>query len=256
MDITGDCYECSAGFPLEQLLDKNVIFELDGVMESHANFMVNYLLYWLFCYRIGKGERGKELRNLVVFDEAKAVFSPFENSAIGFSPIVYMVSMLREFGVGIIAADQTAQLNNAIFANSQLKVLFSLGRKPNGRRLSRFYGDQRKEDERLKEYLLNLTIEEKCVSPICLPGEIPENFKILLKQNRYVKELWEGTGKTDGDTSNSGYDFSLIKKCIKEGVTDINDLAAILALRPKGAVQMSGKGNQYIRLTIANAIKQ
>jgi hypothetical protein len=129
-------------------------------------------------------------------------------------------------------------------------------RKPDGRRLSRFYGDQRNEDERLKEYLLNLSIEEKCVSPICVPGEIPENFRTLLKENNIIKELWEGAGKTDGDTSNSGYDFSLIKKCIKEGVTDIKDLAAILALRPKGAVQTSGKSDQYIRLTIANAIKR
>jgi hypothetical protein len=125
--MTRGCYDCSAGVPLEKLLDKVVIFELDGVMESHADFMVNYLLHWLFCYRIGKAERGNVLRNLVVFDEAKSVFSPFENAALGFAPITYMVSMLREFGVGIIAADQTAQLNNTLFANTPLKVLFSLG---------------------------------------------------------------------------------------------------------------------------------
>ena len=38
-----------------------------------------------------------------------------------------MISMLREFGVGIIASDQMAHLSNAIFANSQLKVLLRLG---------------------------------------------------------------------------------------------------------------------------------
>jgi hypothetical protein len=125
--MTGSCYDCCVGYALEDFKDKTVVLEGDSVMESTFNFMVNYFLAWLFCYRIGKGERGNILRNLVIFDEAKAVFSPFENATLGFDPIVFMVSMLREFGVGIVAADQTAQLNNAIFANSQLKVLFSLG---------------------------------------------------------------------------------------------------------------------------------
>ena len=125
--MTGSCYDCCSGYPLESLLGKVVVFEMDSVMESTVNFMVNYFLAWLFCYRIGRGERGGVLRNVVVFDEAKAVFSPFENAVLGFDPIVFMVSMLREFGVGIVAADQTAQLSNSIFANTQLKVLFGLG---------------------------------------------------------------------------------------------------------------------------------
>lgn len=120
-------YDCSIGFDLESLLNKTVVFELAGLMETQANFWINLLLHWVFAYRIGKKERGSQLRNIVVFDEAKAVFSPFENPNLGLAPITYMVSMLREFGVGIIAADQTAQLNNSIFANSQLKILFSLG---------------------------------------------------------------------------------------------------------------------------------
>lgn len=125
--INAKMYDCSIGFDLEKLSAKSVVFELGGMAKEQANFWINILLYWLFSYRIAKKERGKLLLNLVVFDEAKAVFSPFENVTIGFAPITYMTSMLREFGVGILAADQTAQLNNIIFANSQLKILFPLG---------------------------------------------------------------------------------------------------------------------------------
>jgi len=120
-------YDCCAGFDIEGLIAKSVVFELTGLIEFQANFWINLLLYWVFAYRIAKKERGNRLLNLVVFDEAKSVFSPFENPALGFPPITYMVSMLREFCVGIIASDQMAQLSNAIFANSQLKVLWPLG---------------------------------------------------------------------------------------------------------------------------------
>jgi len=120
-------FDCSIGFDLEKLLSKSVVFELTGLLEVQANFWINFLLYWIFEYRIAKKERGNRLLNVVVFDEAKAVFSPFENSNIGFRPINYMISMLREFGVGVIAADQTAELNNSVFANTMLKVLFPLG---------------------------------------------------------------------------------------------------------------------------------
>jgi hypothetical protein len=129
-------------------------------------------------------------------------------------------------------------------------------RKPGGARVSRFYGGQRREDERLRAYLLSLDIEQQDDSPVMMPEELPPRFEALLTKNRDIKNLWDGTGKTQGDTSNSGYDYSLIRRCMYQGLTDIRDLGAILALRPNGAVQRSGKGDQYIKTTIANAIKQ
>ncbi len=120
-------YDCSVGFDIEALLTKSVVFELAGLIDFQANFWINLLLYWVFAYRIGKKERGNRLLNLVVFDEAKSVFPPFENPALGFPPITYMISMLREFGTSIIASDSSAHLNEIIFSNSKLKILFPLG---------------------------------------------------------------------------------------------------------------------------------
>ena len=69
------------------------------------------------------------------------------------------------------------------------------------------------------------------------------------------KKLWNNEGKTEtADVSRTGYDFSLVKVCIKKGITDINDLVAILTLRPRGAFQGSGKDEQYIMRTIGNAL--
>jgi hypothetical protein len=129
-------------------------------------------------------------------------------------------------------------------------------RKPGGARVSRFYGGQRREDAGLRDYLLGLDIEERYESPVMMPEQLPKRFEALLNQNEDVRNLWDGVGKTDGDTSNSGYDYSLIRRCMHQGITDIKDLGAILVLRPKGAVQQSRKGEKYIKTTIANAIKQ
>ena len=129
-------------------------------------------------------------------------------------------------------------------------------RKPGGRRLSTFPEVERREDSALRDYLLRLNVEEKTFIPVDLPEKLPAAFEELLAADQKVRELWEGVGKIEGDLSCSGFDFSLVKYCLGKGITDIRDLTAILALRPKGGVRASGKGEHYIRWTIAAAIKQ
>jgi len=131
-------------------------------------------------------------------------------------------------------------------------------KKPSAKKLSKFYGNERVEDFVFKEYLLSLDISEPLGNEISmpLPDTIPDKFKELLEHDKLIQKLWNNEGKTEtADVSRSGYDFSLAKTCIKKGITDINDLVSILALRPEGAYQKSGKGDRYLRLTIANAIK-
>ena len=69
----GNVFDCSSGFPLEELLNKNVVFELNGLSVELQAWLVNMLLCWVFNYRIASGKRGK-LRNMIIFDEAKLVF--------------------------------------------------------------------------------------------------------------------------------------------------------------------------------------
>lgn len=120
-------FDCSIGFDLEKLIHEAVILELHGLLGSHADLIVNYFLHWVFCYRMGIGERGNMLRNLIVFDEAKAIFPPSWNPISGFSSMEMMISQAREFGLGVLAADQTAQLSNMLYANTNLKLLMGLG---------------------------------------------------------------------------------------------------------------------------------
>ena len=134
-------------------------------------------------------------------------------------------------------------------------------RKPGKVQLSRFYGAERVEDNSLLEYLLALPVEpskktstRKAGLPVSTGSSLPEKFQRLLEENTELANLWNGTGKTSGDTSRSGYDMSLMHACIKHGITDIKDLATILALRENGSAQGIGKGDDYIRKTLISAL--
>jgi len=131
--------------------------------------------------------------------------------------------------------------------------------KPSVGVVSTFYGKKRKEDNALKEYLLNLKVSEQNLEHRVVQqnNNLPQLFTALLERDVRLQELWRGEGKTDGsDISRSGFDFSLIKYLLHNGmITDIKILSDILTHRPNGAVQGSGKGEAYIKHTIANAIK-
>lgn len=123
-----------------------------------------------------------------------------------------------------------------------------------------FFGEERKEDAGLRDYLLNMKLPEIKETNLVekVNGELPKLFSHLLKTDSRLHDLWKGNGKNGNtDTSRTGYDFSLARYLIHEvGYSNIDDLQLILSKRPDGAVLGSGKGDQYIRQTISSAIKQ
>ena len=130
--------------------------------------------------------------------------------------------------------------------------------KPTVKRMSHFYGDTREEDDGLRKLLIEATLPEAHHDNIDqkVNEELPKLFVSLMERDSFIKGLYEGHNKNSThDTSNSGYDFSLVRKLISLGYCNLDDLYHILSVRPKGAVKQSGKGDQYIRHTLANAIK-
>lgn len=122
---------------------------------------------------------------------------------------------------------------------------------------SHFYGHDRVEDHALQNHLLDLQLpEQPSGRQVVVPRvELPSWFEALLEHDVVLRQLWRGTGKSPNtDTTRTGYDYSLTKGLLCRGYKDIDELATILALRPEGAVRKSGKGDQYISRTIANAL--
>ena len=128
--------------------------------------------------------------------------------------------------------------------------------------VSRFYGGDRVEDEHLREYLLGLEVsvarsaegvKKGVASGFTMSGALPGWFEDLLRRDRELWDLWRGVGKpAHSDTSRSGFDYSVVRRLLWLGRTDVTELATILSLRPHGAARE--KGEPYIRRTLSNAV--
>jgi len=121
--------DCSDGFPISELLNRNVVIELEGLAEDIQNFLIETILVWIYNYRLAQGHRG-QLRHCIVFDEAKRVFDRNKelNPAAGIPIIDIITDRAREFGEALIVADQEpGKLTDSIKANTLTKIMLSLG---------------------------------------------------------------------------------------------------------------------------------
>lgn len=127
--FSGDIFDCSCGFPIEELLDRNVVVELAGVNQEVQTFAVEALLTWIFYYRDAQGHR-EGLRHAVLFDEAKQVFDVQreQNTDIVHPPITGLMGRVREFGEALVVADhEPSKLSDSLKANTNAKLWMSLG---------------------------------------------------------------------------------------------------------------------------------
>jgi hypothetical protein len=122
--------------------------------------------------------------------------------------------------------------------------------------ISSFPYAKRVPDERLREYLLQLTpapISVAAPKDLTVAEVLPAWFPTLLDKDRVLHDLWHGKGKPKtADHSTSGYDYSIARHLLQAGKTD-EDIATILHLRPTGAEERDRKGNEYLSRTVANA---
>lgn len=121
--------DCSDGFPISELLERNVVIELEGLAEDVQNFLTETILVWIYIYRLAQGHRG-QLRHCILFDEAKRVFDRNKelNPASGIPIIDIITDRAREFGEALIVADQEpGKLTDSIKANTLTKIMLSLG---------------------------------------------------------------------------------------------------------------------------------
>jgi hypothetical protein len=119
-----DIFNCSEGSDLKEMLKTPTILELDGLQNDVINTVIVHLLTWILRYRLTKGQRGK-LIHATIIDECKRIFDrTIElNYLMRIPPIDFLVSYAREFGEGLVVADQEiSKLTNTLRANAQTKV--------------------------------------------------------------------------------------------------------------------------------------
>jgi hypothetical protein len=128
--VAGTVFDCSEGYPLPDLLERNVVFEFDGLGADLQNLLMELLMAWVYEYRLANGHRDQGLNHVFFLDEGKQVFSVYKErqDAAGIPAIDRLTAKLREFGEGLLVADQEAsKLTDSIKANTHTKVLLPTG---------------------------------------------------------------------------------------------------------------------------------
>jgi DNA-binding PadR family transcriptional regulator len=145
----GDIFDCDKGFSIEELLSKNVVFELEGLLAENQAFILNIILRYVFQYRISNNQRSS-LRHVFLFDEAKTVYSKKRefSKELGVSEIAQFTSTIREFGEGLVVADQMpTELADSIKANTYTVICMSQSGGPNVFEMTRALGLTREQAE-------------------------------------------------------------------------------------------------------------
>lgn len=159
---TDPVFDCRTGIPLETLLDRSVVFELDGLAPDHQDFLMEYVLAWVYAYRAHHQHRGAGLRHLFVLDEGKRAFSVYKErqDAQGIPTVDTVLAKLREFGEGVVIGDQEpAKLTASVKANTYTSVLFPVGDDDQFRSMA----DSMQLSDRQRRYAKQLAVGEAVV---------------------------------------------------------------------------------------------
>jgi hypothetical protein len=128
--VAGTVFDCSQGYPIEELLQRNVVFEFDGLSRDVQNFLTEILFAYVYEYRLAENQRGQGLNHVFFLDEGKRIFSVYKErqDAAGIPEIDQLTAKMREFGEGLVVADQEAsKLTDSIKANTYTKILLPTG---------------------------------------------------------------------------------------------------------------------------------
>ncbi|WP_254767473.1 hypothetical protein [Salinilacihabitans rarus] len=128
--VAGTVFDCSHGPALNTLLDRNIVFEFDGLSRDLQNFLMEILFASVYEYRLAQNQRDTGLEHVFFLDEGKQVFSVYKErqDAAGIPEIDQLTAKMREFGEGLVVADQEAsKLTDSIKANTDTKVLLPTG---------------------------------------------------------------------------------------------------------------------------------
>jgi hypothetical protein len=97
-------------FPIEELLEKNVILELDALTNSDKTFFIESLLLWIHHYRMGQREREK-FRHCILIEESHHILKRKTQEIMGEESVTdILLREIRELGEGIVLLDQHPSL--------------------------------------------------------------------------------------------------------------------------------------------------
>jgi len=160
--VAGTVFDCSQGHSIQELLQRDVVFEFDGLSRDVQNFLMEILFAYVFEYRLAQNQRGEGLNHVFFLDEGKRVFSVYKErqDASGIPEVDELTAKMREFGEGLVVADQEAsKLTDSIKANTYTKLLLPTA----GRKQFQAISEAMNLSERQAEFARGLEVGEAVV---------------------------------------------------------------------------------------------
>jgi hypothetical protein len=109
------------GVGVAELLDRPVVFELEGLGDDQRSFFCLLMLQAVLSLRKhGSGTR-ESLRHVLVFDESHNVFPKERLGELGVPS--RLAREVREYGEAVIAATQQTDVSESLIANAGIKVI-------------------------------------------------------------------------------------------------------------------------------------
>lgn len=170
-----DIFDCSRGH-VNNLINTNAVFEILYLTSEQQIFFVNYLLSYLFFYKLFNETM---LRHFVGIDDSNLIFdaSLEKRYDMGLPIIHHLLTTVRKNKITIFACTQTPhQLGASIHSNAFLKIMFSLSY---GRDLECMFQSMGIKDEERREYCYKLVPREIAVK---FSGRFQEPFLAMVPE--------------------------------------------------------------------------
>lgn len=249
--VAGTVFDCSQGYSIEELLGRDVVFEFDGLSRDVQNFLMEILFAYVYEYRLAQNERGDGLRHVFFLDEGKRVFSVYKErqDASGIPEIDELTAKMREFGEGLVVADQEAsKLTDSIKANTYTKVLLPTG----DRKQFTSIAESMNLSERQMEFASELDIGEAIV-------QVGNKSPVPVKLDNYELEKQvtdEELEKLQEEEWNQlGYDPRDPTPEFEQAVLGEHENIDEIPGEPDTSIELSGDANQLLEDVVENPFR-
>jgi len=114
-------------YPIDRILEKNVVLEVDALTNSAKIFLTESLLLWIHHFRMAEGKR-ETLKHICILEEAHHILSRKLQIISGTETITdILLREVREFGQSVIVIDQDPSLLSIpALGNTYTTVCFGL----------------------------------------------------------------------------------------------------------------------------------
>lgn len=136
LDQNRNIYDTIQSIPIEALLEKPTILELNAIADDEQKSLLMALLLISIClHTMHKGSSSGEISNVLMIDEAHVLLDTQSKTTVGqnkaqsttVKSLQKMIAEIRSFGMGVIIADQKpSKVTLDVVADTDIKVAFRL----------------------------------------------------------------------------------------------------------------------------------